>query len=78
MKPLAKDRTSERPAVSPSFCGAQLLKPRALVPDEPEVTLRVEEPNQQIELRFPEGETPAEVAPLLDYLDRHARVIRNE
>jgi hypothetical protein len=52
--------------------------PGALMPDQQEVTVRIEARDRQLEVTFAEGQAPPEMDPLLEYLDRHATVIPNE
>jgi hypothetical protein len=51
--------------------------PSALKPDQREVTVRVETQDRQLEATFGEGEAPPRMDQLLEYLDRHAKVIPN-
>lgn len=47
----------------------------AAMPDQRDVTIRVDTPERQLVTTFPEGQTPPEVEPVLNYLDRHAKII---
>lgn len=58
---------------------AQIAKasgePTVLVPDQREVTIRVDAGDQLLKVTFAEGLSPPAIEPLLEYLDRHAKVI---
>lgn len=55
--------------------GGQALAP---APDQRNVTISVEAANMQLKVAFPEGTPPPAVEPLLEYLDRHSKVIPSE
>ena len=49
-----------------------------VVPDQREVTLRIESEDRELNITFPEGQTPSKLEPLLEYLDQHAKIIPTE
>ena len=53
-------------------------KKSAAAPDQREVTISIDTSDRHLEAKFMEGEAPPQLAPLLDYLDRRARIIPNK
>jgi hypothetical protein len=52
-------------------------EPTVLVPDQREITIRVDAEDQQLKVTFAEGLCPPAIDTLLEYLDRHGKIIPN-